>query len=54
MNYVSAVYGVLGLIICIDWFARGRREYRSQTDRREAAEENLRKASIGGSESRGM
>lgn len=37
MNYVSAVYGVVVLIIVIDWFTRGRREYRGQTLRHEEA-----------------
>ena len=38
MNYVSAVYGVVVLIIVIDWFVRGKRHYRSQTARHEDAE----------------
>jgi hypothetical protein len=46
MNYVSAVYAVVVFIIAVDWLSRGRREYRGQTDRHEAAEETLRKASI--------
>lgn len=31
MNYVSACYGVIILIIAIDWFVRGRKNYRGQT-----------------------
>lgn len=27
MNYVSAVYGAVMLVILADWFIRGRREY---------------------------
>ena len=37
MNYVSAVYGVVVLIIVVDWFARGRKHYRGQSLRREEA-----------------
>lgn len=37
MNYVSAVYGILVLIIVIDWFARGRREYRGQDKKHDDA-----------------
>ncbi|KAL8777830.1 MAG: hypothetical protein Q9194_002335 [Teloschistes cf. exilis] len=33
MNYVSAVYGVLILIIFLDWFIRGRHKYRGQAQR---------------------
>lgn len=33
MNYVSAVYGVLAIIIIVDWFARGKRQYRGQVQR---------------------
>lgn len=28
MNYVSAVYGVVVVIVLVDWFARGRRSFR--------------------------
>ncbi|KAL8823466.1 MAG: hypothetical protein Q9191_005831 [Dirinaria sp. TL-2023a] len=28
MNYISAVYGILALIMLVDWFVRGRRNYR--------------------------
>ncbi len=37
MNYVSAVYGVVVLIILIDWFMRGKKGYRGQTLRHEEA-----------------
>lgn len=30
MNYVSAVYGVIGFVLLVDWFARARSEYRVQ------------------------
>lgn len=33
MNYVSAVYGILVFIIFLDWFLRGRRQYRGQAQR---------------------
>ncbi|KAL8962105.1 MAG: hypothetical protein Q9193_001439 [Seirophora villosa] len=33
MNYVSAVYGILAIIIATDWFSRGRRQYRGQDQR---------------------
>ncbi len=35
MNYISAVYGVVVFIIVVDWFGRGRREYRSREQREE-------------------
>ncbi|CAF9919730.1 hypothetical protein IMSHALPRED_004713 [Imshaugia aleurites] len=41
MNYVSAVYGVVVLIIVVDWVVRGKRGYRGQTLRHEEAEANL-------------
>lgn len=33
MNYVSAVYGIVVLIITTDWVTRGRREFRGQSIR---------------------
>jgi hypothetical protein len=33
MNYVSAVYGVIVLIITVDWLARARKSFRGQTIR---------------------
>ena len=47
MNYVSAVYFAVILIIVVDWFLRGRREYRGQEARREEAIEVERRASVG-------
>ena len=38
MNYVSAVYAVVVLIIVIDWFVRGKRGYRGQSVRHEAVD----------------
>jgi len=37
MNYVSAVYGVVGILITGDWLIRGRKEYRGQRQRHEDA-----------------
>lgn len=37
MNYVSAVYGVVVFIIVVDWFVRGKHQYRGQTLRHEEA-----------------
>lgn len=47
MNYVSAVYGVVVLIVCVHWFARGRREYRDQGSRKVKAEDIMRRSSQG-------
>ena len=33
MNYVSAVYGVVGIVIAGDWLLRGRKGYRGQSQR---------------------
>lgn len=44
MNYVSAVYAVVILIIAADWFARGRKSYRGQEHRLSDADQTLRKA----------
>lgn len=35
MNYVSALYAILLLIICADWFMRARKEFRGRVGRRE-------------------
>ena len=35
MNYVSAAYGILLLIIICDWFIRGKHHYRGQDLRHE-------------------
>ena len=53
MNYVSAVYGVVIFIIVVDWFVRGRREYRGQARRHDdtavlTAEAERRESVIGG------
>lgn len=44
MNYVSALYGVLGVIMLVDWFVRARQSYRGQSD--EPKEEVGRKAAL--------
>ena len=41
MNYVSVVYFVVIVIIVMDWFFRGRHEYRGQATRHEEVEVNL-------------
>ncbi len=33
MNYISAVYGIVAFIMILDWFLRGRREYRGASKR---------------------
>ena len=33
MNYVSAVYGIVFVVIAVDWVVRGKREFRGQTVR---------------------
>ena len=33
MNYVSALYGILILIMAVDWFVRARKEFRGRVDR---------------------
>jgi choline transport protein len=38
MNYVSAVYFIVVLIIVADWFLRGKKEYRGQATRHEEVE----------------
>lgn len=35
MNYVSAVYGIIALILLIDWFTRARIHYRGASKRHE-------------------
>ena len=35
MNYVSAVYGIILLILFLDWFVRGRKHYRGASKRHE-------------------
>ncbi|OCK78016.1 amino acid transporter [Lepidopterella palustris CBS 459.81] len=46
MNYVSAVYFVVCFIMAIDWFLRGRKSYRGQSDRHAEAEEVMRSGSV--------
>ena len=41
MNYVAAVYGVVVIIIVVDWFVRGKHHYRGQTLRHEEASHTL-------------
>ena len=41
MNYVSAVYGVVVIIIVADWFIRGKRGYRGQSLRHEEVDAHL-------------
>ncbi|EEH22110.2 hypothetical protein PABG_04321 [Paracoccidioides brasiliensis Pb03] len=41
MNYVSAVYFVVVVIILADWFLRGRKHYRGQGQRHDEAEQIL-------------
>lgn len=43
MNYVSAVYAVVVFIIAVDWFVRGKREYRGQEQRHIQADDVLAK-----------
>lgn len=46
MNYVSAVYGVVVIIIAVDWLVRGKRSYRGQATRHMEAEEVVRRESV--------
>ncbi|KAL1970241.1 hypothetical protein VTN77DRAFT_5401 [Rasamsonia byssochlamydoides] len=41
MNYISAVYAVVVVIILIDWFVRGRKSYRGQAVRHEEIVANI-------------
>ncbi|KAI9709921.1 MAG: hypothetical protein M1820_002999 [Bogoriella megaspora] len=34
MNYVTAVYGVVVIVVLVDWFSRGRKSYRGQSSRK--------------------
>ncbi|KAF1812679.1 amino acid transporter [Eremomyces bilateralis CBS 781.70] len=49
MNYVTAVYAVIIIIIAVDWFARGRTSYRGQEKRHEDVDVVVRQGSIVGS-----
>ena len=46
MNYVSAVYGVIAVIVCTDWLVRGRKDYRGHNARLKQAEKLIRRSSI--------
>ncbi|KAL1955800.1 hypothetical protein VTO42DRAFT_8039 [Malbranchea cinnamomea] len=41
MNYVCVVYFIVVLIIIVDWFLRGKKEFRGQEERHEQAEQAL-------------
>ncbi|PGH10534.1 hypothetical protein AJ80_07477 [Polytolypa hystricis UAMH7299] len=45
MNYVSVVYFVVVVIIVLDWFLRGKHEYRGQAARHEEVEQLTRRTS---------
>ena len=47
MNYVSAVYAVVVVVICIDWQVRGRRLYRGQEVRHEEQAALANKPALG-------
>ncbi|KAF2787511.1 choline transport protein [Melanomma pulvis-pyrius CBS 109.77] len=49
MNYVSAVYGVVTMIMAIDWLVRGRKSFRGVGERKSDVEGVLRRASVTGS-----
>lgn len=46
MNYISAVYGVVVIIILADWFLRGKRSYRGQQSRHEEAIATLERSVV--------
>ena len=50
MNYVSAVYGVVVVVIIVDWLVRGRTHYLGQDQRHEETkvltEDMNRRASV--------
>ncbi|KAI1907529.1 hypothetical protein LOZ61_006076 [Ophidiomyces ophidiicola] len=48
MNYVSVVYMVVIVVIVIDWFARGRREFRGQSTRHTEVDLIVRRESTKG------
>ena len=55
MNYVSAVYAVVGIIVAADWFLRGRRDYGHSKEKRQSIVEGVleRRASAGSAYSHG-
>ena len=56
MNYVSAVYAVVGMIVAVDWFTRGRRDYGHNEEKRQSIVEDVmeRRASVGSMQSNGV
>lgn len=46
MNYICVVYAIVISIVLIDWYARGRREYRGQETRHGEAEMHIRQGSV--------
>ena len=48
MNYVCAVYGVVALIVAVDWLVRGRKSFRGVGERKSDADEVIRGVSVGG------
>ena len=56
MNYVSAVYAVVGIIVAADWFIRGRRDYGHSEKKRQSIVEGVleRRASVGSANSNGL
>ncbi|ORY12346.1 choline transport protein [Clohesyomyces aquaticus] len=49
MNYVSAVYGVVTMIMAVDWLVRGRKSFRGVGERKSDVTEVLRRTSVTGS-----
>ncbi|KAI9693319.1 MAG: hypothetical protein M1822_005315 [Bathelium mastoideum] len=47
MNYVSAVYAIVCIIVGVDWVLRGRWDYRGQAARRAEAEDMVRRETTG-------
>lgn len=51
MNYVSAVYAAVVIIIAVDWLARGRKSFRGVGERKSDVTqviEGVRHGSVGG------
>lgn len=53
MNYISAVYGIVIFIVIVDWFVRGRREYRGASRRHEETSGLVRGLAEGSGEVKG-
>jgi choline transport protein len=49
MNYVSAVYGVVTIIMATDWLVRGRKSFRSVGERKSDVDRVVRRNSVTGS-----